>query len=78
MSSEARYSQPLPAHPRDVSGPVLRAGFVGKGANKRPGFVFLNEQGKVERQETTAENRAQEHPRGFFASFARLMFGGPR
>jgi hypothetical protein len=76
MSGEARYSQPLPAKPRDVSGPVLRAGFVGHGASKEPGFIFRSENGNVERQEVTAENRANERPRGFFASLARLMFGG--
>ncbi len=76
MSGEAKYSQPLPARPRDVSGPVVVAGFVGKGANKQPGFIFRNERGNVERQEVTAENQAQEHPRGFFSSLARLMFGG--
>ena len=73
----ARYSQPLPT-PRDVGGPVLRAGFVGRGPDKRPGFIFRNEQGNVESQEATRENSANERPRGFFASLARIMFGGPR
>ena len=77
MSGEARYSQPRPERPRDGGAPVVRAGFVGKGANKQPGFIFLNENGKVERQELTAENRAQERPRGFFQSLARLFHGGP-
>ncbi len=75
MSGEAKYSQPLPARPRDVSGPVLRAGFVGRGEHKQPGFIFVNA-GKVEREEATRENSANEHPRGFFQSLARLMFGG--
>jgi hypothetical protein len=70
--SAPRYSQPLPARPRDVSGPVLRAGFVGQGANKVPGFIFRNENGKVEHQEVTPETKAQEHPRSFGSALGRL------
>jgi hypothetical protein len=73
----ARYSQPLPSTTRDARGPIVRAGFVGKGADKQPGFIFYNrETAKVEQVEATTETKANEHPRGFFQSLARMMFGG--
>jgi hypothetical protein len=71
-SAPTRYSQPLPVTMRDVSGPIVVAGFIGRGANKRPGFIFLNENGKVERQEATRENSAVEHPGRFGAALGRL------
>jgi hypothetical protein len=76
MSGEARYSQPIEPTPRDVGGPVLRVGFIGKGANKRIGFLFLNPKGRVTNVEVTRENRANEHPRGFFSSLAQLWASG--
>jgi hypothetical protein len=69
--SEAKYSQPLPERPRDVAGPVLSAGFV----HGRPGFIF-SQNGKEKRVAATRANVANEQPRGFFASFARLWASG--
>jgi hypothetical protein len=70
--SEAKYSQPLPETPRDVAGPVLRAGFV----HGRPGFIF-SQNGKEKRVAATRANVANEQPRGFFQSLARIFSGGP-
>lgn len=74
--SAPRYSQPIEATPRDVGGPVVKAGFIGKGAHKRVGFIFLNAKGKVTEAEATRENEANLHPRGFFQSLARIFGGG--
>jgi hypothetical protein len=71
MSGAAKYSQPLPAALRE-SPPIVYAGFVGDGI----GFI-VRQRGKKEICEAmTRENQANEKPKGFFASFARLMFGG--
>jgi hypothetical protein len=78
MSGEARYSQPIEPTPRDVGGPIVKVGFIGKGAHKRVGFIFLNQRGKVAQAEVTAETQAKQNPRGFFQSLARIVFGGPR
>jgi hypothetical protein len=75
MSGEARYSQPIEPTPRDVGGPIVKAGFIGKGANKRPGFVFVNQKGKAAHAEVTPATEAKQNPRGFFQSLARI-FGG--
>jgi hypothetical protein len=71
--SHARYTQPLESHNRDVGEQgVLYAGFTPDG---EVGFI-LRARGKKEiRTEATRENQANERPRGFFASLAR-MFGG--
>jgi len=74
--SEAKYSQPLPETPRDVAGPIVKAGFVGKGRNKRPGFVFVDPKGKLVHAEITRANVANEKPTGFFRSLARLWASG--
>jgi hypothetical protein len=76
--NEARYSQPIEPTPRDVGGPIVKAGFVGKGANKRPGFIFRNAKGQVAHAEVTPATEAKQNPRGFFQSLARIVFGGPR
>lgn len=75
--SEPRYSQPLPATPRHIGeGGVVFAGFTRDG---QPGFVLrCGRREKEIRVEATRENRAQQHPAGFFQSLARIMFGGPR
>jgi hypothetical protein len=70
--SAPRYSQPLRATPRESERGVVFAGFV----FGQPGFI-VREPGKKElRKEATRENQAQEKPRGFLHSLARLMFGG--
>ena len=69
MSGEARYSQPLPALPRDESSPVVHAGFTNDGS---PGYI-VRERGRREiREESTRENRTREHPGGFGAALGRL------
>lgn len=70
----ARYSQPLPAYPRDVGGPIVYAGFC----DGEAGFIFRGEDGEVKRVAATKENSAVEKPRGFFHSLARLMYGSNR
>jgi hypothetical protein len=75
--SDARYSQPIEPQPRDVGGPIIRAGFVGKGANKRVGFIFKGVRGREVRVEANHANSADERPRGFFSALARI-FGGSR
>jgi hypothetical protein len=74
--SEAKYSQPLPEHPGPEGPPVVVAGFVGRGRHKRPGFIFLNQKGKVAHAEVTPATEAKQNPRGFFQSLARIVFGG--
>jgi len=70
--SEPRYSQPIAPTPRNVGGPVLRVGF---GRNGQPAFIFRDEDGTEKQVEATRENEANLHPRGFFRSLARLVFG---
>jgi hypothetical protein len=77
MSGEAKYSQPLPETPGPKAPPVVVAGFVGKGRAQRPGFIFLNQQGKQVHAEITRANVANEKPAGFFRSLARI-FGGSK
>jgi hypothetical protein len=74
MSGEPRYSQPLPpSYRHSGEDGVVFAGFV----DGEPGFILRRGRKKKEIQtEATRENSANERPRGFFASFARLMFGG--
>jgi hypothetical protein len=72
--SDARYSQPLPSTPRTDGGQIVHAGFV----NGEPGFI-VRELGQREVQKpATSANRANEQPRGFLQSLARIMFGGFR
>jgi hypothetical protein len=73
MSGEPRYSQPRPSTFRNVGEDgVVYAGFV----NGEPGFVLRQGRQKEIREEATPQNQANEHPRGFFSSLARIMFGG--
>jgi hypothetical protein len=71
--SEARYSQPLESNFRNVGeNGVLYSGFV----DGEPGFILRRHGKKPIRVEATRENSANQAPRGFFASLARIMFGG--
>ena len=75
---DVRYSQPLPERIGGLDGVIVRAGFVGKGANKRIGFHFVRKTTngyKKEKVEVTRENEADERPRGFFSSLSRLYAG---
>jgi hypothetical protein len=71
-ASDARYSQPIEPQPRDVGGPVVYAGFVGR--FKRVGFIFRAGR-KEQRVEASRENSANDRPRGFFQSLAQLFRG---
>ena len=72
-SPPTRYSQPLePSTRGGLDGRVVVATFIGKGQSKRPGFAFLNAAGKRTEVEATRETVANESPRGFFSSLARL------
>jgi hypothetical protein len=67
--SEARYSQPLAARPREAL-PIVFAGFVG---DHEAGFIVRNRQGKRIQQEVAdSSNEAREHPGGFGAALGRL------
>jgi hypothetical protein len=72
--SDARYSQPIEATPRNVGGPVVR---VTRGRAGNPVFVFRDEFNKEHRVEANSANSAVGKPRGFFSALAR-MFGGNR
>jgi|HubBroStandDraft_2_1064218.scaffolds.fasta_scaffold178048_2 hypothetical protein len=76
--SEARYSQPIEPTPRDVGGPVMTVGFIGRGRFKKVAYIFRDEHGREKRVEATRSNAANERPNGFFASLARLFAGGPQ
>jgi hypothetical protein len=69
--SSPRYSQPLAETPREAS-PVVFAGFVGG----EVGFILRQRGEKEIRTEATRANSANERPRGFFSSLARLWAGG--
>ncbi len=73
--SAPRYSQPRPSSYRHVGEDgVLFAGFVG---DHEPGFILRRGGREKEIQvEATRENSANERPRGFFSSLARLWAGG--
>jgi hypothetical protein len=75
MSGEARYSQPLASTPRANSGQVVYAGFTRSG---EVGFIVREKNRKPIHETADSTNAANEHPRGFLSSLARLMFGGPR
>ena len=72
--SAPRYSQPLESTYRHVGEDgVLFAGFV----HGEPGFILRRGPGQKEiREEATQQNQANERPRGFFSSLARLWAGG--
>lgn len=74
-SSPTKYSQPLPSSHRHVGeNGILYAGFV----NGQVGFILRQRGEKEIREPLTRENRANEHPRGFFQSLTRIFFGDPR
>jgi hypothetical protein len=55
--------------------PIVSVGF----SNGEPAYILRNRQGReVTRVSCTKENRANEKPRGFFHSLARLMYGSNR
>jgi hypothetical protein len=75
-SAPPRYSQPLPEIARgDPGQQVVYAGFTRSG---EVGYIIRERQQKPIHEEATPANRANERPRGFFQSLARLFFGGPR
>ncbi len=71
--ADAHYSQPLASTNRDVGERgVLYTGFV----DGEPGFILRARGQKESRTEATRENVANERPKRFFQSLARL-WGGP-
>jgi hypothetical protein len=53
--------------------------YVGFGADGEPAYILRSQGGReLTRVAATKENAADERPRGFFASLARLMYGGQR
>lgn len=68
-----RYSAPFESAPAGEM-PVTFAGFMRDGS---PGYVlrYPHANKKPVLVEATAENRANEHPGGFFSSLARLLWG---
>ena len=78
---QTKYSQPLPQSVSRFEQVIVRAGFIGKGANKQPGFLFVRKTKdgyKEERVEATQANQADERPRSFFSALGRLWAGGQR
>jgi hypothetical protein len=75
---EDSRARTLPAFPRDVDGPILRAGFVGSGANRQPGFIFCDAKGETREVPATKQNEAKTKPRGFLGALAQMWAGGNR
>jgi hypothetical protein len=79
-SSPTMYSQPLAETIRADAPPIVFAGFVGGKGSRTIGFILRKlgrKAGKPKQVEATRETIANEQPRGFFSSLARLYMGGP-